>query len=121
RAAVRRRASSAAAGLPAGLDRLRGVPGGDGLQAGGARLELATIAVVVVALVADLAEDPVELGHDLLLGEVQRVRRGERREEATLVDAKVQHRNLVAIGRAELAPPSAVPDRDRQGGLGGAD
>ena len=108
--------AGAAAGLAAALDRLVGVPGGDRLEAGGARLELAPRPLLFVGLLGGAvvgAEDPVELGDHALLREVERVGAGERGQEAALVDAVVEKRHLRLRSRAGRtgARRSRVADR----------
>ena len=64
-----------AAGLPAGLDRLRAMPGRDGLEPGRLRLQPALLRVVGTVAISGIVQR-----HDQrLLGEVQRVGRGQRR------------------------------------------
>ena len=104
--------AGAAAGLPAGLDRLRRVPGGGRLQPRGAGLELAAVALDLSSSLAQGAEDAVELADHALLREVERVGRRERGQQPALVGAVVEQRHLLArVRRAELAPPGRVSDR----------
>jgi len=104
----------AAAALAALLDRRGGVPGADRLQPGGHRLELAPLDPVVAEVLG-------EVGHQLLLREVQPVGGGQVREQAALMRAVGHHCHLLAVGRAELAARHRVPHRDGQRDLGGVD
>ncbi len=57
----------------------------------------------------------MQLRGDDLLGEVQRVRPGQQREQPPLVHPVVEQQLLlVGFHRLELPPPHAVPHRDRQ-------
>ena len=98
--AARAQVARAAARLAAALDRLAGVPGGDRLHARGQRLELAPRALVVGR------ERGVELVHQPLLRERERVRLRQRGQQPPLVRAVVQQQRLRSrpAGRTAAAP-----------------
>ena len=102
--------AGAAAGLAALLDGPAAVPGAERLGAGGQRLEGAPLTVRRVGG----REHVVQLGEQLLLGEVQRVGLGEQRQQPALVHAVVEEQLLlVGVRRAEL--PALVGVLDRHG------
>ena len=109
--AVLREEAGAAARLARLLQRLERVPGGQGLERGGDRLQV--LAVVVGVGLA--GEDRVELHEELVVGEDLRVRRRELRQQAALVALVVEQHLLVGVARGvELAALVAVRDGDRQ-------
>ena len=101
----------AAAGFAGLLDRAGGVPGVGGLQARRARLQLALFLGVGVVGGLQL----VAFGHQLVLGELQRVGPGDQREQPALMHQVVHDDDLiVAVGCLELPALQRISGRDVQ-------
>ena len=110
--------AGATARLPALLDRPAGVPGADRLGAGRQRLQGPALPVGGVGG----REHVVQLGQQLLLGEVQRVGLREQRQQPPLVHAVVEQQLLlVGVRRAELTALVGVLDRHGERHLAGRD